>query len=203
MAQRYVRRQAGIARDLGAHLSTRLDEVFHGIVQIKLNALEQYQSRQYKTLTKRFVRTEIKSAFGASAIPAMVDIMSGIGFMSVILYGGSEIIAGEKSIGQFMTFFTAMGFAFEPLRRLGGVSGLWQVAAAAIERVKELLEAPITLTTTENPVAIPDGTPKVTLKNVTLAYGDNTVLHDLSLVAEPGKNDRSCWRFRCWKIYDL
>ena len=187
MAQRYVRRQAGIARDLGAHLSTRLDEVFHGIVQIKLNALEQYQSRQYKTLTKRFVRTEIKSAFGASAIPAMVDIMSGIGFMSVILYGGSEIIAGEKSIGQFMTFFTAMGFAFEPLRRLGGVSGLWQVAAAAIERVKELLEAPITLTTTKNPVAIPDGTPKVTLKNVTLAYGDNTVLHDLSLVAEPGK----------------
>jgi ATP-binding cassette subfamily B protein len=117
----------------------------------------------------------------------MVDIMSGIGFMSVILYGGSEIIASEKSIGQFMTFFTAMGFAFEPLRRLGGVSGLWQVAAAAIERVKELLEAPITLTTTENPVAIPDGTPKVTLKNVTLAYGDNTVLHDLSLVAEPGK----------------
>ena len=187
MAQRYVRRQAGIARDLGAHLSTRLDEVFHGIVQIKLNALEQYQSRQYKTLTKRFVRTEIKSAVGASAIPAMVDVMSGIGFMSVILYGGSEIIAGEKSIGQFMTFFTAMGFAFEPLRRLGGVSGLWQVAAAAIERVKELLEAPITLTTTENPVAIPDGTPEVTIKNVTLAYGDNTVLHDLSLVAKPGK----------------
>lgn len=187
IAQRYVRRQAGIARDLGAHLSTRLDEVFHGIVQIKLNALEQYQSRQYKTLTKRFVRTEIKSAVGASAIPAMVDIMSGIGFMSVILYGGSEIIAGEKSIGQFMTFFTAMGFAFEPLRRLGGVSGLWQVAAAAIERVKELLEAPITLMTTESPVAIPDCTPEVTLKNVTLAYGDNTVLHDLSLVAKPGK----------------
>ena len=187
IAQRYVRRQAGIARDLGAHLSTRLDEVFHGIVQIKLNALEQYQSHQYKTLTKRFVRTEIKSAVGASAIPAMVDIMSGIGFMSVILYGGSEIIAGEKSIGQFMTFFTAMGFAFEPLRRLGGVSGLWQVAAAAIERVKELLEAPITLMTTESPVAIPDCTPEVTLKNVTLAYGDNTVLNDLSLVAKPGK----------------
>ena len=32
MAQRFVRKQAGIARDLGATLSTRLDEVFHGIV---------------------------------------------------------------------------------------------------------------------------------------------------------------------------
>jgi ATP-binding cassette subfamily B protein len=187
MAQRYVRRQAGIARDLGADLSTRLDEVFHGIVQIKLNALEQYQSRQYRHLTRLFVRTEVKSAFGASAIPAMIDIMSGVGFMAVILYGGSEIIAGEKTIGQFMTFFTAMGFAFDPLRRLGGVSGLWQIAAAAIERVKELLDAPVTLASPENPVTPPTDTPEVILDNITLSYGEKTVLQDLSLVAEPGK----------------
>lgn len=187
MAQRFVRKQAGIARDLGATLSTRLDEVFHGIVQIKLNALEQYQSRQYRILTRKFVRTEVKSAFGASAIPAMIDIISGIGFMAVILYGGSEIIAGEKTIGQFMTFFTAMGFAFDPLRRLGGISGLWQIAAAAIERVKELLDAPVTLASAENPKPAPTDTPEVTLGNVTLAYGDTTVLHNLSLVAEPGQ----------------
>lgn len=187
MAQRYVRRQAGIARDLGADLSTRLDEVFHGIVQVKLNALEQYQSRQYRALTRRFVRTQVKSAFGASAIPAMIDIMSGVGFMAVILYGGSEIIAGEKTIGQFMTFFTAMGFAFDPLRRLGGISGLWQIAASSIERIKELIDAPILLASAENPTPAPKGTPKVTLDNVTLSYGDTTVLHELSLVAEPGQ----------------
>ena len=89
MAQRYVRRQAREARDLGADLSTRLDEVFHGIVQIKLNALEQYQSRQYRTLTRQFIRTEVRAAFGGAAIPSMIDIMSGFGFMAVILYGGS------------------------------------------------------------------------------------------------------------------
>lgn len=187
IAQRYVRRQAGIARDLGATLSTRLDEVFHGIVQIKLNALEQYQSRQYRVLTRKFVRTEVKSAFGASAIPAMIDIVSGVGLMAVILYGGSEIIAGEKTIGQFMTFFTAMGFAFDPLRRLGAISGLWQIAAAAIERVKELMDAPVMLVSAVNPVPAPTDTPEVALNNVTLAYGDTTVLHDLSLIAEPGE----------------
>jgi ATP-binding cassette subfamily B protein len=187
MAQRFVRRQAGIARDLGATLSTRLDEVFHGIVQIKLNALEEYQSRQYRTLTRSFVRTEVRSAFGASAIPAMIDIVSGVGLMAVILYGGSEIIAGEKTIGQFMTFFTAMGLAFDPLRRLGAISGLWQIAAAAIERIKELMDAPVTLASAEKPTPAPTDTPEVTLSNVTLAYGETTILHDLSLIAEPGK----------------
>ena len=154
-AQKFVRARAREARDLGATLATRLDEVFHGIVQVKLNALEKYQERQYSDLTDSFVKTEVRAAFGNSAIPGMIDIMSGIGFMTVILYGGSEIISGDKTIGQFMTFFTAMGFTFNPLRRLGAIAGLWQTAAAALERIKELLDAPVTLADPTNPAAAP------------------------------------------------
>ena len=76
IAQRFVRARSREARDIGASLSTRLDEVFHGIVQIKLNALEDYQARQYRELTRTFIRTEVRAAFGNSAIPAMIDIMS-------------------------------------------------------------------------------------------------------------------------------
>ncbi|QFT59198.1 Lipid A export ATP-binding/permease protein MsbA [Sulfitobacter sp. THAF37] len=186
-AQRFVRRRAREARDLGAHLATRLDEVFHGIVQIKLNALEQYQSRQYRDLTRKFVTTEVRAAFGNSAIPGMIDIMSGIGFMAVILYGGSQIISGDKTIGQFMTFFTAMGFTFSPLRRLGGVSGLWQTAAAALERLKELLDAPRTQTDPEHPKALPLPSTDIALKNVTLSFGDTKVLDGLNLTAKAGE----------------
>ncbi|WP_413877440.1 ABC transporter ATP-binding protein [Tateyamaria sp.] len=187
MAQSYVRAHARKSRDLGAHLSTRLDEVFHGIVQVKLNALERYQARQYRTLTDRFVKTEIKTAFGSAAIPAMIDIISGVGFMAVILYGGSEIISGDKTIGQFMTFFTAMGFAFDPMRRLGAISGLWQVAAASIERVKELLDAPLALSSPSAPVTAPEGVPDIALDTVSLSYGDTKVLKAVSLIANPGE----------------
>ncbi|MGC1496582.1 MAG: ABC transporter ATP-binding protein [Sulfitobacter sp.] len=187
LAQRFVRQRSREARDLGATLATRLDEVFHGIVQIKLNALERYQARQYNDLTKTFVRTEIRAAFGNSAIPGMIDIMSGVGFMAVILYGGSEIISGDKTIGQFMTFFTAMGFAFSPLRRLGGISGLWQVAAAALERIKELMDAPIRLKEPENPVPAPTGNPDIELKNVDLSYGEAKVLDGISMTAAAGE----------------
>lgn len=186
-AQSYVRKHARQASDLGATLSTRLDEVFHGIVQVKLNALESYQARQYRTLTKRFVKTGTRTALGGAAIPAMIDVISGLGFMAVILYGGSEIISGDKTIGQFMTFFTAMGFAFDPMRRLGSISGLWQSAAAAIERVKELLDAPLALSSPPSPVAPPSGVPDITLDNVSLSYGDTKVLKAVSFVAKPGE----------------
>jgi len=186
-AQKFVRRRAREARDLGASLSTRLDEVFHGIVQIKLNALERYQERQYRDMTDRFIATEIRAAFGNSVIPGLIDIMSGLGFMAVILYGGSEIIAGEKTVGQFMAFFTAMGFAFNPLRRLGAISGLWQMAAAALERVKELLDAPLKLSNPAAPVPAPTGSPDVTLENISLSFGDAKVLNALNLTAAAGQ----------------
>ncbi|WP_295316835.1 ABC transporter ATP-binding protein [Roseobacter sp.] len=187
LAQRFVRKRAREARDLGASLSNRLDEIFHGIVQIKLNGAEEYQARQYRNLTDQYVRTQVRTIFGSAAIPAMIDIISGFGFLAVIIYGGSEIIAGEKTIGQFMSFFTAMGFAFDPMRRLGAISGLWQTAAASIERIKELMDAPIRLTSPVSPAAAPTGTPDIRLEDVSLSYGEARILENLNLIAEAGQ----------------
>ncbi len=186
-AQRFVRKRAGEARDLGASLATRLDEIFHGVVQIKLNGAEAYQARQFDKLTKAYIRKQVRTVFGKAAIPALVDIMSGFGFLAVILYGGLQIIEGEKSIGQFMSFFTAMGFAFNPMRRLANISGLWQVAAASIDRLKELMETPIALTSPAHPKPPPAGTPDIVLENVSLRYGETQVLENLSLTAAAGQ----------------
>jgi len=187
VVQRFVRKQARSARDLGATLSTRLDEVFHGIVPVKLNALETYQSRRFRALTDTFAKTEVRAALGAATLSGMVDVVAGIGFFAVLLFAGSDIIAGEKTVGQFMTFFTAMGFAFDPLRRLAAISGVWQMAAAAIERLRALMDAPIRLTSPETPIALPQGVPTVTLDNVSLSYHGTDVLQGLSFEAQAGK----------------
>lgn len=185
--QRYVRKHARVARDVAAGLSVRLNEIFHGIVPIKLNRLEGYQSGRFRKLTRKRVKVEIKSALGQALIPGMVDLMAGIGFFGVLLFGGREIIDGTKTVGDFMAFFTALGLAFEPLRRLGAVSGVWQVAAAAIERIRELLETEPALKSPAAPKPVPQGAPDVVLEDVHLAYGDAPVLRGASLVAEAGK----------------
>jgi len=145
LAQAYVRKRAGNAREFAGRMATRLDEVFHGINAIKLNALERYQSRRYDDLAANRVRAEVRASSGQAAVPALIDIMTGVGFFGVLVFGGAEIIAGEKTVGQFMSFFTAMSLAFEPLRRLGLMSGKWQTAAASIERVQRVLDEAPTL----------------------------------------------------------
>ncbi|WP_298678898.1 ABC transporter ATP-binding protein [uncultured Lentibacter sp.] len=187
LVQRFVRARAREARDLGARLATRLDEVFHGIVPVKLNRLEGYQSARYGALTDTLVKSEVRAHAGSAVVPGLIDLMSGLGFVGVLVYGGSEIIAGEKTVGQFMSFFTAIGFAFEPLRRLGAVSGQWQIAASGIERLRALLETHPSLTSPAKPKPAPKGTPEIVLKDVRLAYGDTTVLDGASFTARAGK----------------
>jgi len=185
--QRYIRRRSARAREVAARMSVRLDEVFHGINAIKLNALEPYQTARYDALIADRVRTEVRAAGGQAAIPALIDIMTGIGFVGVLVFGGSEIVAGDKTVGQFMAFFTAMSLAFEPLRRLGNISGLWQMAAASVERMRAIFAAEPTLTSPARPVAPPRGAPEIVLKDVRLAYGDLPVLRGASFTAAAGR----------------
>lgn len=187
LVQKFVRARAREARDLGARLAVRLDEVFHGIIPVKLNRLENYQSDQYAKLARHLVRAEVRAKLGAAAIPGLIDLMAGLGFLGVLYYGGSEIVSGEKTIGEFMSFFTAIGFAFEPMRRLGAISGVWQIAAAGIERIKALMDTRPTLVSPQNPVKAPTGTPGIILDNVHLSYGDTKVLDGASFSAEAGK----------------
>ena len=187
MAQAYVRRRSGIARELAGRMATRLDEVFHGINPIKLNALEGYQSDRYAGLQKQRVRAEVKAATGKAAVPALIDVMTGIGFLGVLLFGGSEIISGEKTVGEFMSFFTAMSLAFEPLRRLGALSGQWQTAAASIDRLQEILHVAPTLTSPASPQKRPVAAPTIAFNGVALQYGDLPVLRNATFEAAAGK----------------
>ena len=187
MVQRYIRRRARIQRVITADISTRLDEVFHGINQIKLNTLEAYQTRTYIELLKRAISAALRTSIGTSAVPALIDIMTGIGFFGVLIYGGAEIINGNKTNGEFMAFFTAISLAFDPIRRLGALSGSLQKAAASIERVQWALNTEPTIVSPAKPKPVPATAPKICLENVHLQYDDLPVLRGATFTAEAGK----------------
>lgn len=187
--QTWVRATARTARAAAASIATRLDEMFHGINTVKLNNTEAYESTRFQKSVRVFVDAELKSAAAQASIPALMDIIGAIGFLGVLSFAGLQIIEGEKTIGEFMSFFTAMTLIFEPLRRLGAVSGQWQVALASLERLYDVFQQQPQIMTPANPVALP-GEPAqadVEFTNVNFSYGDQQVLRDLSFVAQAGK----------------
>ncbi len=155
LLQKVVRRTSRSARETASRISTRLDEIFHGMVTIQLSGTEAREGARFAASVDSFVRAQIRAEAGSAGIPALMDVVAAIGFAGVLTYGGFQIIAGEKTVGEFMSFFTAMALIFEPLRRLGAVSGAWQVALASLERVRELFDISATITTPAAPLPAP------------------------------------------------
>ena len=187
--QRLVRSTSRIARSSASFLSTRLDEIFHGIDTIKLNTNELRDRDRFDRTLDDFIGAQLRATAGRSGIPAMMDIAAGIGFFGVLTYGGTQIIEGEVTVGEFMSFFTAMALVFDPLRRLGNVAGTWQTALASLERIHAVFEAQPTILSPARPkgLDVPPRTADLVLEDVHFAYGDLPVLDGVSLTAEAGK----------------
>ncbi len=186
IVQRYVRRKTAHMRAQAGLRSTRLDEVFHGIMPIKLNRMEDYQVGRFERIVDRIVRAEVRMALGKASIPAMIDIITGIGFFAVLMIGGRDIIAGDRTVGEFMSFFTAMALAFQPLRRLGTMAGTWQVAAASLERIYRLFDTHPSIVSPPRPAAPAAGT-EIGFEDVHFSYGDLPVLRGVSFTAKAGE----------------
>ncbi|MFN3938013.1 MAG: ABC transporter ATP-binding protein [Gemmobacter sp.] len=185
--QRYIRRKTAAVRVQAGERATRLDEVFHGIATVKLNRMEQYHARRFDRVVDKIVRGETRMAMGRALVPALIDLVTGIGFFAVLIYGGREIVAGERTVGEFMAFFTAMALAFQPLRRLGALAGTWQVAAASLERIYAFLDLRPAVAPPARPAGLPDAARlDIVFDDVVLVYGDHPALRGLSFEAPAG-----------------
>ena len=186
--QRYLRRKAMHLRDQAGARATRLDEIFHGIQAIKLNRMEDYQNDRFAAIIARITRAETRNAAGRAVLPSLVDLVTGLGFLAVLMLGGREVADGTRTTGEFMAFFSAMVLTFQPIRRLGDMAGLWQMASASLERIVRLLaETPSQRRPVVSPSLSPALPPGLRFDGVEFGYGETPVLKGLSFEAEAGR----------------
>ncbi len=187
--QRHVRKSSSQARNEAAQISTRLDEAFHGINTIKLTGTETRERDRISSAITRFMSRHLRAETAQAGILAMIDLIAALGFFGVLMYGGLQIMDGEKTVGEFMSFFTAMALIFDPLRRIGNVSGAWQAALASLERLRAVFAQQPTILSPARPIppAEPVESADVCLRDVRFSYGDTPVLNGLSFTARAGE----------------
>jgi ATP-binding cassette subfamily B protein/subfamily B ATP-binding cassette protein MsbA len=183
--QRYIRATTAASREAAARLSTQLDEMFHGIQSVKLNRLEAHETRRFGGEVERFLRDAVRAQRGLAANPAMIDVIAAVGFAAVLYYGGAQIIAGDKTVGEFMSFFTALALIFDPLRRLSNVAGQAQAGVASLDRLYAVLEARPTILPPADPQPVSPG--EIRFDDVRFGYGATPVLDGLSFTADAGR----------------
>ncbi len=187
--QRLIRRRSTEARRAAADSSNRLDEAFHGIATLQLTGTEAREMVRFRAILREFARKMTRALIGKAAVPTVMDFGAAIGFGLVLIVGGFQIIEGTRTVGQFMSFFTALGLLFDPMRRFTALTAEWQNLLASLERTHELLHVRSKVTNPPPPHLPPpqrDAT-SVELRRVSFAYDSEPVLRDLSFLAPAGK----------------
>lgn len=176
------------SRSAAADVATRLDEIFHGISSIKLISGEQREYNKFSNRLEKFVNNSIFSEAGIAAVPSLMDIIAGIGFVGVLTYGGYQIIEGTKTIGEFMSFFTAIALLFEPVRRLGTIAGAWHAVFTNLERLRNIFDLSTEIISPEkNNSKKADFTQMIAFENLSLTINEKKILDNVSFSAFPGK----------------
>ena len=171
----------------GAELQSSLVETVDGINTIK--ALNE-ENDMYNENEDKFL-SFIKEVFNANFIKniqhSIDNLLAALGEIIILWAGGYQVINGNLTVGQLITFNALLAYFYNPLQNLIKLQPKIQKAIVAIERLKEIMVLkPVQIN--DSQIKINKFKSKIEFKNVDFIYNmRNKVLNNLSFNIEKGE----------------
>ena len=131
LMERTLNVQAGLA-----DLSSRVQESVSGMPVIRAYVREAWQNRVFGGLNDRFKTENIALARLRGLFPPLMKGVSGTGLLVVLWYGGSQVIAGQLSLGDLVAFMGYLHLLAWPTMAMGWLISLYQRGKAAMQRLE-------------------------------------------------------------------
>jgi ABC-type multidrug transport system fused ATPase/permease subunit len=178
-------------QNVGAALTSRLQESFTGIRTVKAFASERHEMEHLDAANRRIMELETREGRLEGFLLPVFDLVEILGVVLVVWYGAHLIVAKRLSPGGLVAFIAYMEILAEPLGRAGkfyryfqqcrGVTG--RIAAFLADGVPELAAS----RTRES--AWPCGPWRVTFDRVSFLYPEASrpAIDRVSFTVEPGE----------------
>lgn len=189
VVQKITRKYSLRAAIAHAEIIIRLEEMLYNIREIKLYRAEESQKQKFMNVALVVKRASVRTEAAVASVPLLVEFVAGIGFLGILVFAGTDVINGDRTIGQFMSFFTAVVLLFDPVKRLGNLFSSWQSVKVSLERVYAVFQSNSTILSPISPTKLPENSKGFSIKfeNVGLELGGHTVIDNLSFVAKAGE----------------
>lgn len=184
---RTVSRRSQEALERQSHVA---GEAFAGHRIVKAFLAEGREARKFRAASEDLYRTNMSVTGVLSVLPPLMEALGGVAIVGALWYGSGEIAAGRLTPGEFTSFVAALLLMYGPIKKLTRVNANLQQAAAAAERVFELLDARTEVVERPGAVDLPPFTRAVEFRDVTFGYEDGhgkLVLQGLSIRVEAGQ----------------
>jgi ATP-binding cassette, subfamily B, bacterial MsbA len=172
---RRTTRRTQEAQEQMAHVSA---EALTGHRIVKAFGAEAREAAKFERSSERFYRTSMRVTSVLSVLPPLMEMIGGVAFATALWVGSQEIAAKRLTPGDFVAFVTALFLMYGPARKLSRVNADLQQAAAAAERIFEILETHSEVQERADAVALPRFSRSIEFRDVHFSYGNG---HDDTL----------------------
>ncbi len=174
-------------QSIGARLVSRFQEGIAGIRTVKSFGNERYELDRLDTDNKQILRTELREGRIESVLEPLADLLSLLGLLVVVWYGGTLIVAGTLTVGGLVAFIAYMEIISEPLEEVEGYYRDYLSCRAMAERLQDLLDDDQPMPATGS--AVPESERwGVELQGVTFCHqGSRATIENVSFAVKPGE----------------
>ena len=191
--ERFERIQASFS-----DISARAQENFSGARIVRAFAQEPSEIKLFEKSNLEYIGRSLKLVRLMGMLWPTLELMLGLAVVLVLWLGGREVLLGRIDIGQFIAFNTYMVQLTWPIIALGWVINIFQRGTASMARIQEIFDTKPEIETRAFAEAHPSktglgGPPteirgEIEFRNLTFAYGDTTVLHEVNLSVAAGSS---------------
>lgn len=135
------RRSRAVQEQFG-DLTARVIENLNGIRVVKAYATEAIEVERFEELSDVQVALSMKLARIQAVFFPVFTIVLETGTLLVLWVGGSGVVRGDLTVGDFVRYTWYLGWLTGPMVGLGWTLSLYQRGIASIERLNEVLKRP-------------------------------------------------------------
>jgi ATP-binding cassette, subfamily B, multidrug efflux pump len=169
-------------------LNTLLQENLAGIKVVKAFAREPSEQKKFVKSADELMAQQLKVLRVMTFLMPTIFLIANLGQAIVLYAGGTQIINGTMTLGQYQEFSLYLMFVFMPIGQLGFIITQMAQASASAGRVFEIMDAKSDVTDKPGAIALPEIRGAVEFKGVSFKYpGGAQVLNQMSFIAQPGQ----------------
>jgi ABC-type bacteriocin/lantibiotic exporter with double-glycine peptidase domain len=176
-----IRKLGEERKELFARNKSVLQELILGMRLIKSYVRENIQVSKYRRTYKRVVNKNLDFQKTKMLSGLLTGFIASLGPIIVLVYGGSEVLTGNLTIGQLIAFSSFLGYIYGPVQSLMSINVAVQSSLGAVKRIFDILDSPVEVK--EKSKSCPDfKNGEIAFNKVTFAYNKNQdVLKDINL----------------------
>ncbi|SRR5713226_435934 len=177
-----------LIRERIARLNGYLGEAISGMAVIQLFVREEKSYREFDELNAAHREANQWSNIYEAALFSMVEAAGAVSVALLLWYGGGQVLHAVIGIGTLVAFKEYIHRLFVPLRDFGQKYTVMQSAMSAAERIFQLLDTPVSISSPAKPVVPKPFRGEISFEDVWFSYRkDEPVLRGVSFGIEPGE----------------